>query len=93
MERNSPSYQEFIHLLRYELSQMVRPASEIIMDDNDVMAQLKISKRTLQYLKKDEIIPIHKLDPNSPRTYYLLSDILDVLKKNRVESITNKRKI
>ena len=92
MERNSPSYQEFIHLLRYELSQMLRPASEIIMDDNDVMAQLKISKRTLQYLK-GRIIPIHKLDPNSPRTYYLLSDILDVLKKNRVESITNKRKI
>ena len=93
MQRNSPSYQELIHLLRYELSQIQRPASEIIMDDNDVMAQLKISKRTLQYLKKDEIIPIHKFGPNSPRTYYLLSDILDVLKKNRVESITNRKKI
>ena len=90
VDRNQPSYQEFIRLLRHELSQMQRPASEIILDDNDVMVKLKISKRKLQYLKSDGVIPYHKLEPDSPRTYYLLSDILEILKQNRVDPIKPK---
>ena len=73
--------------------QAQRPADEIILDDEDVMRHLKISKRKLQYLKADKVIPIHFFEPGSPRTYYLLSDILQIFKENRVESITNEKRI
>lgn len=88
-----PELREFFHLIRYEIQQAQRPADEIILDDEDVMRQLKISKRKLQYLKADNIIPIHYLEPDGPRTYYLLSDILQILKENRIESITNSKRI
>ena len=90
---NHKELEKFIHLLRYEIQQAQRPANEVIQDDEDVMRQLKISKRKLQYLKADRVIPYHTLDPSSPRTYYLLSDILEILKENRIESLTNKSRI
>jgi hypothetical protein len=85
-----PELKEFIHVLRHEVQQTQRPADEIILDDNDVMKTLKISKRKLQYLKADGVIPTHKLEPDSSRTYYLLGDILDILKKNRIDPINPK---
>ena len=92
MRENDLEYKEFLHLLRYELSKVQRPANEIILDDEDVMKVLKISKRSLQYLKADRTIPFHHFG-HSPRTYYLLSDILDILKENRMESISNDLKL
>lgn len=80
-------------MLRYEIQRIQRPADEIILDDEDVMRRLKISKRKLQYLKADRIIPFHTLEPSSSRTYYFLSDILDLLKENRIEGISNTLKI
>ena len=88
-----PELRDLIYLIRYEIQQAQRPADEIILDDEDVMRHLKISKRKLQYLKADKVIPIHFFEPGSPRTYYLLSDILQILKENRVESITNEKRI
>ena len=88
-----PELKEFFYLIRYEIQQAQRPADEIILDDEDVMRHLKISKRKLQYLKADKIIPIHFFDPGSPRTYYLLSDLLQILKENRIESIINEKRI
>jgi hypothetical protein len=87
-----PELKDFFYLFRKELQQAQRPADEIILDDEDVMRMLKISKRKLQYLKADCSIPYHTFD-SSPRTYYLLSDILEQLKENRVESITNNKRI
>ena len=88
-----PELKEFFYLIRYEMQQAQRPADEIILDDEDVMRHLKISKRKLQYLKAYKVIPIHFFEPGGPRTYYLLSDILQILKENRVESITNEKRI
>ncbi len=86
----NPELKEFLHLLRFEIQQNQRPAEEIILDDEDVMLRLKISKRKLQYMKAEGSIPFHRLEPESSRTYYLLSDILEILKKNRVESVNPK---
>ena len=88
-----PELKEFFYLIRYEIQQAQRPADEIILDDEDVMRHLKISKRKLQYLKADKIIPIHFFEPGSSRTYYLLSDLLQILKENRIESIINEKRI
>ncbi|MFI5130829.1 MAG: hypothetical protein ACHQFX_12585 [Chitinophagales bacterium] len=90
MDKNHPAYQEFIHTLRYELSRMQRPAHQVIMDDEDVMRTLKISKRKLQYLKADGVLVPRKIESDSPRTYYLLSDLLDILNKNRADGINPK---
>ena len=85
-----PELKELLYLLRHEIQLAQRPAEQVILDDQDVMRILKVSKRKLQYLKADGTIPFHKLECGSPRSYYLLSDILDILKKNRVESIKPK---
>lgn len=85
-----PELKDILYQFRYEIQQAQRPADEIILDDEDVMRKLKISKRKLQYLKADRIFPFYKLEPDSPRTYFLLSDILDTLKKNCIEPIKPK---
>jgi hypothetical protein len=78
---------DLLNLIRYEIQQTQRPAIEIILDDEDVMKRLKISKRKLQYLKSGRTIPFHTIESGGTRTYYLLSDILDLLKSNRIETV------
>ena len=90
---NHTELKELVHVIRNEIQQAQRPPNEIILDDDDVMRMLKISKRRLQYLKPDRILPYHKFDSSSPRTYYLLSDILEILKSNRIEALSNEIRV
>jgi hypothetical protein len=95
METNNfktAEFKEFLRLVRKEIQDAQRPASEIILDDEDVMRLLKISKRKLQYLKANSEIPYYHPRPGN-RTYYKLSDILNWLNQSRVESLGNNRKI
>ncbi|NOT50224.1 MAG: helix-turn-helix domain-containing protein [Chitinophagaceae bacterium] len=87
-----PELKEFIRILRQEVQAIQRPPEQIVMDDNDVMKILKISKRTLQNLRSTGQIPYHCPGCGSKK-FYLLSDILDWLKKSRVESIFESLKI
>lgn len=87
-----PDLKEFLRILQYEIQQAQRPANEIVLDDQKVMEILKISKRKLQYLKSQRVIPYHT-PKSGNRTYYLLSDILDWLKTNRVENISAQLRI
>jgi hypothetical protein len=86
-----PELKEFIRLMRQEVQNCQRPASEIILTDQDVMRMLRISKRKLDYMKANREIPYHQPKAHSS-CYYLLGDLLNWLKKNRVESIYNERK-
>lgn len=86
-----PELKELVSIIRQEIQQAQRPAEEVVLDDQDVMKMLKISKRKLQYLKAGLQIPFHTPAGGS-RTYYLLSDILNWLKESRTESISNTRK-
>jgi hypothetical protein len=86
-----PELKDLLHLIRNEMEQAKRPADEVILNDEDVMRILKISKRKLQYLKSGLQIPFHT-PTGGNRTYYLLSDILDWVKESRTESISNTRK-
>ena len=83
---------ELVRVIRHEIQQAQRPPDQIILVDQDVMQILKISKRKLEYLKSEKEIPYHKPKQRSS-AYYLLSDILNWLQKNRVESINNKCKL
>jgi hypothetical protein len=89
--RRYPEFKEFLRLMRSEVQNSQRPANEIIYGDQDVMRMLKISKRKLDYMKANREIPFHQPRPHSS-CYYVLSDILEWLKRSRVESIDNERK-
>ena len=78
--RRNPDAKKFFQLLLQELDKRQRPSNEIVLSDEEVQGMLKISKRTLQYLKSDGVLTPRKLYEGSTRSYYLLSDILDHLK-------------
>lgn len=86
-----PELKDLLQVIRQEVERATRPADQVILDDEDVMRMLKISKRKLQYLKSGLQIPFHT-PTGGNRTYYLLSDILDWVKESRTESIANTRK-
>jgi hypothetical protein len=81
-----PFLKELICIFRYEVQQSQRPANEVVLNDEDVMRLLKISKRKLNYMKAARAIPFCQPQSRSS-CYYFLSDILSWLKKNKVEAI------
>ncbi len=83
---------EFIRILQYEVQQAQRPANEIILDDDRVMKMLNISKRKLQYMKSGQEIAYHTPGEGN-RTYFLLSDVLEWLRKGRTECLCTNRRI
>lgn len=87
-----PELKELISLFRYEIQNAQRPADEVILNDQDVMRILKISKRKLADMKANREIPYSRPKPHTS-SYYLLSDLLKWINKSRIESIENQRKI
>lgn len=86
-----PDLKELVHIFRHEMQQAQRPANEIILNDQSVMKILKISKRKLEYMKAAREIPYSQSKQRSC-CYYLLSDILAWIEKNRVNIIEPKFK-
>ena len=83
--RSHPEFREFLHIVRFEIQNAQRPASEIILIDEDVMKKLKISKRKLQYLKSKKQITYSTVGAQS---IYLLSDVLELVNENKREKIS-----
>ncbi len=83
---------EFVRILQYEVQQAQRPANEVILDDERVMRMLNICKRKLQYMKSGKELPYHTPGKGN-RTYFLLSDILEWMRKGRTESLSNSRRL
>jgi hypothetical protein len=63
-----------------------RPANEVILDEADAIAYLKVSKRCLAKWRAEGILPHHKL---GGRVYYILAEILDAIKSNRINPPIN----
>jgi hypothetical protein len=61
-----------------------KPPEYIILDDVDLRNFLNVSKRTVAYWREKREITYSKL---GGKTYYRLSDILDLIKKNEVTAI------
>ena len=85
-----PEIKELLELFKHEVRQAQRPADEVLLSDEEVMKMLGISKRTLQYIKSERTIPFTIL---RSRSYFYLSDILNTLQENRIESISNRNRL
>jgi hypothetical protein len=63
-----------------------RPANEVILDEADAIAYLKVSKRCLAKWRAEGILPHSKL---GGKIYYILSDVLDAIKSKRIDPKIN----
>lgn len=79
----SPSAQEFLRELRYELQKAQRPAEQVILDETDFCVYLKISKRHSANLRASGAITYSKA---GGKLYYRLSDILDFIARHEIKS-------
>ncbi|RPD43683.1 helix-turn-helix domain-containing protein [Paracnuella aquatica] len=85
--RRRPELLEFISVLRYEVQQAQRPASEIILDDPDLQKMLKVSKRTTANYRAQGHIAYSHI---GGKVVYFLSDVLDAIKSNRIAPIQSR---
>lgn len=72
----TPELKELLLDIRHEISQLTRPAHEIILDEADAMKYLKVSRRTLANWRLYNILKSRKI---GGKIYYTLQDILDCL--------------
>lgn len=76
-------------LLPY-IEQFARPPEQIIIDDVALREMLKMSKRGTAYLREKGLITYSKI---GSKIYYLLSNILLLLKTNEVTAFNKNQKI
>jgi predicted DNA-binding transcriptional regulator AlpA len=86
--RRYPELKELFIMLQQQIQSLQRPANEVVMTDQAVMKMLEISERKLDYMKARKVIPFSQPIKRSS-CYWLLSDILEWLKKSRNESLDN----
>lgn len=67
--------------IRGMVSKFERPANEVILDEADAIAFLKVSKRCLAKWRSEGVIPSKKL---GGKIYYVLSELLDAIKNNNI---------
>lgn len=87
------TYPELSEILRHideKLESATCPPEQEIWDNKRLCKELNISVRTSAYLRSKKILPYHKVEG---LLYYLKSDVLGMLKRNRIESIGNKSRI
>jgi hypothetical protein len=77
-----PGWGEITRQIKFEIAQAQRPANEIILDDVDLCAILKVSKRTTATLRATKQISYS----DCGKIKYLLSDVLDYINRNRIEA-------
>ena len=90
---NIETYPELTEVLKHideRVAAASCPPEQEIWDNKRLCKELNISIRTAAYLRSKKILPYHKVEG---LIYYLKSDVLHMLKRNRVESIGNKLKI
>jgi len=81
--RKIPELEELVRSFRYEVGQAKRPPNEVVLDDVDLQAYLKVSKRKTAELRAQGLIKYSKPDG---KVYYMLSDVLDYVQKNTVDT-------
>ena len=90
---NIQTYPELAEVLKHideRVAAASCPPEQEIWDNKRLCKELNISIRTAAYLRSKKILPYHKVEG---LIYYLKSDVLSLLKRHRVESISNKLKI
>lgn len=77
--------------LRNDLIEVIekcnQPADQILLDEADTLAFLKVTKRCLAKWRANGVLPYHKL---GGKIYYIKSEIIEAVKKH---SLSNKLKL
>ncbi len=87
------TYPELVVILQHieeRIASASCPPEQEIWNNRRLCKELNISIRTASYLRSKKLLPYHKVEG---LIYYLKSDVLNMLKKSRVESISNKVRI
>lgn len=87
-----PELRDLLLMIDYLIGQSSRPASEVILTDQQVMKLLNISERKLDEYKAERKIKYSQERPRA-RCYWRLADILEWLHKNSIEPIDDNLKI
>lgn len=77
-----PGWEQITKEIQFHISQAQRPANEIVIDDVDLCTMLKCSKRKTAELRANREITYSK----TGKIYYLYSDVLDYINRNRIEA-------
>jgi hypothetical protein len=88
--RRVPELQQFIDEMKHEFNQLHRPPDQVIWDDVDLREYLKVSQRTTATWRQDNIITYSKVQG---KIFYKLSDVLEMVEKNKIPAISDKLKI
>ncbi|MFM7681716.1 MAG: helix-turn-helix domain-containing protein [Bacteroidota bacterium] len=86
----SEAAQEFIKEIKSLVLKGQRPPEEIILDETDLCDLLNISKRHAADLRKEGVLKYSKI---GGKLFYLLSDVLDMIKNYRIDIPTNNLKL
>jgi len=87
--RHRPELLKLVEIIRHEVQQVQRPAEEVIIDDCELQQLLKVSRRTTANYRAQGLITYHHL---GGKVFYLLSDVLDAIKRNRIPAIQEQLK-
>lgn len=82
--RKNLTAKEIAEIFRYELLEAKRPADELILNEADLCKMLKVSKRTAATWRSTGTIAFHKV---GGIVFYLYSDVLKMIKSNRIDSV------
>ncbi len=83
LQKQIPS--EWIQYVNDQILNMQRPVEQILLDEADAIAYLKVTRRTLANWREQGKIRFSKL---GGKIYYKLSDILEDFERNKNESVT-----
>ena len=78
-----PEWHDLIGRIKYEFTQIQRPADQIMLNDSELCKMLKLSKRTIASLRANKEIAFHTC---GRRILYKLSDVLEYVDRNRVDA-------
>jgi hypothetical protein len=90
---NIQTYPELVEVLKHideRIATASCPPEQEIWFNKKLCEELSISVRTASSLRSKKILPYHKVEG---LIFYLKSDVLNMLKKSRVESISNQVRI
>ena len=85
-----PELAEVFGELLEKIERVSRPPHEVIIDDVDLRAMLKVSKRTVATWRQKQLIKHYWLQG---KCYYRYSDVLDAIERNAVNPIHSQLKI
>jgi len=78
---------EYLKEINASILNASKDPAHIILDDVDLRNLLKISKRKAAYMRSQRKIAYSK---DHGKIFYTMADVLDYLKRNRTEAISNK---